>query len=64
MSSLDMMHARQAAELQMVRNDMESREREICQLLEDTDLAEMEAELRRLRQQVASFLRFLASLNF
>lgn len=40
-------------EIQQIRKELESREREISQILKDTDLAEMETELHFLRQQVS-----------
>ncbi|KAI6177525.1 ELKS/Rab6-interacting/CAST family member 1 [Aphelenchoides bicaudatus] len=44
----------QATEIQQIRNELDRREKDISQLLTDGDLLDMEDELRRLRQQLAS----------
>jgi DUF438 domain-containing protein len=44
----------QATEIQQIRNELERREKDIGQLLSDSDLIDMEEELRRLRQQLAN----------
>lgn len=43
----------QSTEIQQIRNELERREKDIGQLLSDSDLIDMEDELRRLRQQLA-----------
>ncbi|KAI1724949.1 RIM-binding protein of the cytomatrix active zone domain-containing protein [Ditylenchus destructor] len=42
----------QATEIQQVRAELEKREKEIGQLLSESDLGDMEEELRRLRKQM------------
>ncbi|KAI6188965.1 hypothetical protein M3Y98_00411100 [Aphelenchoides besseyi] len=42
----------QAAEIQQIRNELDRREKEIGQLLSDTDLMDMQDELRHLRKHL------------
>uniref|UniRef100_A0A914Z5Q3 Uncharacterized protein n=1 Tax=Panagrolaimus superbus TaxID=310955 RepID=A0A914Z5Q3_9BILA len=52
LNSLQNKICQQAAELQVIQNELEKREKDINQLLSESELLDMEEELRRLRRQL------------
>uniref|UniRef100_A0AC34QU09 Uncharacterized protein n=1 Tax=Panagrolaimus sp. JU765 TaxID=591449 RepID=A0AC34QU09_9BILA len=52
MNTLQNKICQQAAELQVIQNELEKREKDINQLLSESELLDMEEELRRLRRQM------------